>query len=108
MIDEIVSFYKFLGMDYDLTAALAIFHVVIIIFGLAFLAHFITKNYILAYARKTILTKDRTYSFEIKTEDELVYRGKIYCTDGFDGDNYNMSKDLYKENRSNDNKYTLI
>ena len=61
MIDEIVSFYKFLGMDYDLTAALAIFHVVIIIFGLAFLAHFITKNYVLTFARKSILTKNRAF-----------------------------------------------
>ena len=56
----------------------------------------------------TILTKDRTYSFEMKKGESLLYRGKIYCTDGFDGDNYNISKGLYKENSSNDNKYTLI
>jgi miniconductance mechanosensitive channel len=62
MIDEIIGFYKFLGLSYDLTAALAIMHVVLMIFGLAFLAYFITKNYIISYARKTILYKKNVIS----------------------------------------------
>jgi len=69
MIDEIVSFYNFLGLNYDLTAALAILHVVIIIFGLAFLAHFITKNYIITYARRTILRSRNAF-----TETILEYK----------------------------------
>jgi miniconductance mechanosensitive channel len=69
MIDEIVSFYNFLGLNYDLTAALAILHVVIIIFGLAFLAHFITKNYIINYARRTFLRKRNAF-----TETILEYK----------------------------------
>ena len=69
MIDEIVSFYNFLGLNYDLTAALAIFHVVIIIFGLAFFAHFITKNYIITYARRTILRSRNAF-----TETILEYK----------------------------------
>lgn len=56
----------------------------------------------------TILNKDRLYSFDVYSGDIEVYRGKAYCTDGFDGDKYNMSKDDYKEFPSNDNKYTLI
>ena len=65
MIDEIINFYKFLGLNYDFTAAIAILHVIIIIFGLAFLAHFITKNYVIGYARKTILLKKNAFTESI-------------------------------------------
>ena len=56
----------------------------------------------------TILKKDRVYYFQMDKGDTLMYRGKVYCTDSFDGDKYNMSKEDYKQNSASDNKYTLI
>ena len=56
----------------------------------------------------TILKKDRVYYFQMDKGDALMYRGKVYCTDSFDGDKYNMSKEDYKQNSASDNKYTLI
>ena len=66
------------------------------------------KNFSELTFSSTILKKDRVYSFELKTSEYTLYRGKIYCTDSFDGDKYEMSKDEYKENSASDNKYTLI
>jgi len=56
----------------------------------------------------TILKKDRVYYFQMDKGDTIMYRGKVYCTDAFDGDKYNMSKEDYKQNSASDNKYTLI
>ena len=55
MLDEVISFYSFLDMNFELTAALSVLTLVVIIFSLAFLAHFITKNYVIKYLRQTIL-----------------------------------------------------
>ena len=66
------------------------------------------KNFSELTFSSTILKKDRVYSFELKTSEYTLYRGKIYCTDSFDGDKYEMSKDDYKGNSASDNKYTLI
>lgn len=66
------------------------------------------KNFSELTFSSTILKKDRVYSFELKTSEYTLYRGKIYCTDSFDGDKYEMSKDDYKQDPSSDNKYTLI
>ena len=56
----------------------------------------------------TILKKDRVYYFQMDKGDTLMYRGKVYCTDSFDGDKYNMSKEDYKQNSASDNKYLSL
>mgnify|MGYP003673437640 FL=1 len=66
------------------------------------------KNFSELTFSSKILKKDRVYSFELKTSEYTLYRGKIYCTDSFDGDKYEMSKEDYKQNSASDNKYTLI
>ena len=37
MLDEVISFYSFLDMNFELTAALSVLTLILIIFSLAFL-----------------------------------------------------------------------
>ena len=60
MLDEVISFYSFLGLNFELTAILSIFQVILIIFGLAFIGYFVTKNYIVKQLRKTLFSKKDT------------------------------------------------
>ena len=63
MLDEAISFNKFFGLNFELTAALSIFQVILLIFGLTFVVYFLTKNYIIKHLRKTIfLKKDTVFS----------------------------------------------
>jgi len=59
MLDEVISFYSFLDMNFELTAALSVLTLVVIIFSLAFFAHFVTKNYVIKYLRQTILSREK-------------------------------------------------
>ena len=59
MLDEVISFYSFLDMNFELTAALSVLTLIVIIFSLAFLAHFVTKNYVIKYLRQTILSREK-------------------------------------------------
>ena len=54
MLDEVISFYSFLGLNFELTAALAVLQVILIIFVVAFIGYFVTKNYIVKQLRKTL------------------------------------------------------
>ena len=58
MLDEVIEFYSFLDLNFELTAFLSVLTVILIIFSLAFFAHFVTKNYIVKYLRHTILAKE--------------------------------------------------
>lgn len=58
MLDEVIEFYNFLDLNFELTAFLSVLTVILIIFSLAFFAHFVTKNYIVKYLRHTILAKE--------------------------------------------------
>ena len=60
MLDEVISFYGFLGLNFELTAALAVFQVILIIFVVAFIGYFVTKNYIVKQLRKTLFSKKDT------------------------------------------------
>ncbi|MDA7842941.1 mechanosensitive ion channel family protein [Methylophilaceae bacterium] len=60
MLDEVISFYSFLGLNFELTAALAILQVILIIFVVAFIGYFVTKNYIVKQLRKTLFSKKDT------------------------------------------------
>ena len=60
MLDEVISFYSFLGLNFELTAALAVFQVILIIFVVAFIGYFVTKNYIVKQLRKTLFSKKDT------------------------------------------------
>ncbi|MDC0931493.1 mechanosensitive ion channel [Methylophilaceae bacterium] len=60
MVDEVISFYSFLGLNFELTAALAILQVILIIFVVAFIGYFVTKNYIVKQLRKTLFSKKDT------------------------------------------------
>ncbi len=63
MLDEAISFNKFFGLNFELTAALSIFQMILLIFGLTFVVYFLTKNYIIKHLRKTIfLKKDTIFS----------------------------------------------
>ena len=63
MLYEAISFNKFFGLNFELTAALSIFQVILLIFGLTFVVYFLTKNYIIKHLRKTIfLKKDTVFS----------------------------------------------
>ena len=59
MLDEVIEFYNFLDLNFELTAFLSVLTVILIIFSLAFFAHFVTKNYIVKYLRHTILAKEK-------------------------------------------------
>lgn len=59
MLDEVIEFYSFLDLNFELTAFLSVLTVILIIFSLAFFAHFVTKNYIVKYLRHTILSKEK-------------------------------------------------
>lgn len=76
MLDEVISFYSFLGLNYELTAALSILQVVLIIFALAFVAHFITKNVIIKHLRKTFLFRENVIKevfFEFKPFENAAH-----------------------------------
>ena len=60
MLDEVISFYGFLGLNFELTAALAVLQVILIIFVVAFIGYFVTKNYIVKQLRKTLFSKKDT------------------------------------------------
>ena len=60
MLDEVISFYSFLGLNFELTAALAVLQVILIIFVVAFIGYFVTKNYIVKQLRKTLFSKKDT------------------------------------------------
>jgi miniconductance mechanosensitive channel len=60
MLDEVISFYSFLSLNFELTAALAVFQVILIIFVLAFIGYFLTKNFIIKQLRKTLFSKKDT------------------------------------------------
>ena len=63
MLDEVISFYSFLGLNFELTAALSTLQVVLIIFVVAFIGYFVTKNYIVKQLRKTLFSKkDNAFS----------------------------------------------
>ncbi|MDC0475713.1 mechanosensitive ion channel family protein [Methylophilaceae bacterium] len=59
MLDEVIEFFSFLDLNFELTAFLSVLTVILIIFSLAFFAHFVTKNYIVKYLRHTILSKEK-------------------------------------------------
>ena len=59
MLDEVIEFYSFLDLNFELTAFLSVLTVILIIFSLAFFAHFVTKNYIVKYLRHSILLKEK-------------------------------------------------
>ena len=59
MLDEVIEFYSFLDLNFELTAFLSVLTVILIIFSLAFFAHFVTKNYIVKYLRQTVLSKEK-------------------------------------------------
>ena len=59
MLDEVIEFYSFLDLNFELTAFLSVLTVILIIFSLAFFAHFVTKNYIVKYLRHTVLSKEK-------------------------------------------------
>ena len=77
MLDEAISFNKFFGLNFELTAALSIFQVILLIFGLTFVVYFLTKNYIIKHLRKTIfLKKDTVFSVafqQYKPFDNLAH-----------------------------------
>ena len=76
MLDEVISFYSFLGLNFELTAALSILQVVLIIFALAFVAHFITKNVIIKHLRKTFLFRENVIKevfFEFKPFENAAH-----------------------------------
>ena len=60
MLDEVISFYSFLSLNFELTAALAVFQMLLIIFVLAFIGYFLTKNFIIKQLRKTLFSKKDT------------------------------------------------
>ena len=60
MLDEVISFYSFLGLNFELTAALAVLQVILIIFVLAFIGYFLTKNFIIKQLRKSLFSKKDT------------------------------------------------
>ena len=60
MLDKVISFYSFLGLNFELTAALAVLQVILIIFVVAFIGYFVTKNYIVKQLRKTLFSKKDT------------------------------------------------
>ena len=62
MLDEVISFYSFLGLNFELTAILSVFQVILIIFGLAFIGYYLTKNFIIKQLRKTLFSKKDTIS----------------------------------------------
>jgi len=62
MLDEVIRFYSFLGLNFELTAILSVFQVILIIFGLAFIGYYLTKNYIIKQLRKTLFSKKDTTS----------------------------------------------
>lgn len=41
------------------------------------------------------LIESTFYTFEVLANDELIYRGQIFCTDQTDKENYNISKGDY-------------
>ena len=77
MLDEVISFYSFLGLNFELTAALAVLQVILIIFVVAFIGYFVTKNYIVKQLRKTLFSKkDNAFStvfLEYKPFDNVAH-----------------------------------
>ena len=59
MLDEVISFYHFLGLNFELTAAVSVLTLTLIIFSMAFFAHYVTKNLVIKYLRQTILSKEK-------------------------------------------------
>jgi len=56
----------------------------------------------------SILRKDFMYVIEITSEGSLLFRGKMYCTDSFDGGVYDKNSEYYKQYPNNDNNYTVL
>ena len=56
----------------------------------------------------SILRKDFMYVFEITALNSLLFRGKMYCTDSFDGGVYDKNSEYYKQYPNNDNNYTVL
>ena len=59
MLDEVISFYHFLGLNFELTAAVSVLTLTLIIFSMAFFSHYVTKNLVIKYLRQTILLKEK-------------------------------------------------
>ena len=59
MLDEVISFYHFLGLNFELTAAVSVLTLTLIIFSMAFFSHYVTKNLVIKYLRQTILSKEK-------------------------------------------------
>ena len=59
MLDEVITFYHFLGLNFELTAAISVLTITLIIFCMAFFAHFVTKNFIIKYLRHTVLSRQK-------------------------------------------------
>jgi miniconductance mechanosensitive channel len=63
-------------LNFELTAALSMLQVVLIIFALAFVAHFITKNVIIKHLRKTFLFRENVIKevfFEFKPFENAAH-----------------------------------
>lgn len=57
------------------------------------------------------LEEDNLYTYKVQMgseDDEVIYRGMIYCTDQTDLDKYFVNKDEYTEETSFDNEYIFI
>ncbi len=59
MLDEVITFYHFLGLNFELTAAISVLTITLFIFFIAFFAHFVTKNFIIKYLRHTVLSRQK-------------------------------------------------
>ena len=62
MLDDFIRLNDFFGLNFELTAAIAVLEIILIIFGLAFIAHFVTKNIIIKHLRNTILFKKNQFT----------------------------------------------
>ena len=69
MLDDFIRLNDFFGLNFELTAAIAVLEIILIIFSLAFIAHFVTKNIIIKHLRNTILFKKNQF-----TETVLEYK----------------------------------
>lgn len=57
------------------------------------------------------IAEDNLYSYKVQMsseDDEVIYRGLIYCTDQADLDKYFVNKDEYIEETSFDNEFVIL
>jgi len=67
-------------------------------------------NYMVLSGDFTI-EEDNLYSYKVQMsseDDEIIYKGLIYCTDQTSLDKYFVNKDEYTEETSFDNEYIFI